>query len=106
MLVADAPCAAAGTFTTSQTASHTVLLDREHLAAAGNTRRPSSSTAATPTAPMASGHARRPADGRTDRARNSASTRTLVMVSSTGIIGRPLPMEKVEQGIAQVEVRA
>ncbi len=31
---------------------------------------------------------------------------SLVLVSSTGIIGRPLPMEKVEQGIAQVEVRA
>jgi glutamate N-acetyltransferase/amino-acid N-acetyltransferase len=30
---------------------------------------------------------------------------TLVMVSSTGIIGRPLPMEKVEKGIAQVVVR-
>ena len=35
MLVADTPCAAAGTFTTSKTASHTVLLDREHLAATG-----------------------------------------------------------------------
>ena len=29
----------------------------------------------------------------------------LVYVSSTGIIGRPLPMEKVERGIAQMEVR-
>src|SRR6476469_2543540 len=35
MLVADGPCAAAGTFTTSKTASHTVLLDREHLATSG-----------------------------------------------------------------------
>src|SRR5262249_45523134 len=30
---------------------------------------------------------------------------TLVLVSSTGIIGRPLPMEKVERGIAQIRVQ-
>src|SRR5438552_927208 len=30
----------------------------------------------------------------------------LVYVSSTGIIGRPLPMENVERGIAQMELSA
>ncbi len=56
MLVADVPCVAAATFTTSRTAAHTVQLCKEHLAATGVHRaRPSSSTAATPTAPTASG---------------------------------------------------
>src|SRR5262249_43056312 len=30
---------------------------------------------------------------------------SLMLVSSTGIIGRPLPMEKVERGLAQVQIR-
>src|SRR5512142_2114299 len=35
MLVADQPCVTVGTFTTSRTASHTVILCKEHLAATG-----------------------------------------------------------------------
>src|SRR5215469_18309041 len=35
MLVADRPCSTAATFTTSKTASHTVRVCKEHLAATG-----------------------------------------------------------------------
>ena len=31
---------------------------------------------------------------------------SIVMVSSTGVIGRPLPMEKIERGIADMELAA
>ena len=104
MLVADAPCAAAGTFTTSKTASHTVLLDREHLAATGGHAQAvvvNSGNANCSNGEQGMRDARRMADL---TARKLGIDPSLVMVSSTGIIGRPLPMEKVEQGIAQIEV--
>ncbi|HET9979343.1 MAG TPA: bifunctional glutamate N-acetyltransferase/amino-acid acetyltransferase ArgJ [Ktedonobacterales bacterium] len=105
MLVADAPCAAAGTFTTSKTASHTVLLDREHLAATGGHAQAvvvNSGNANCSNGERGMRDARRMADL---TAQKWGIDSSLVMVSSTGIIGRPLPMEKVEQGIAQVEVK-
>ncbi|HEX5440306.1 MAG TPA: bifunctional glutamate N-acetyltransferase/amino-acid acetyltransferase ArgJ [Ktedonobacterales bacterium] len=105
MLVADAPCAAAGTFTTSKTASHTVLLDREHLATTGGHAQAvvvNSGNANCSNGEQGMRDARRMADL---TAHTWGIDPSLVMVSSTGIIGRPLPMEKVEKGIAQVEVR-
>ena len=105
MLVADAPCAAAGTFTTSKTASHTVLLDREHLATTGGHAQAvvvNSGNANCSNGEQGMRDARRMADL---TAHKWGIDPSLVMVSSTGIIGRPLPMEKVEKGIAQVEVR-
>ena len=105
MLVADAPCAAAGTFTTSKTASHTVLLDREQLATTGGHAQAvvvNSGNANCSNGEQGMRDARRMAEL---TAQKLGIDPTLVLVSSTGIIGRPLPMEKVEKGIAQVEAR-
>ncbi|MGE5333718.1 MAG: bifunctional glutamate N-acetyltransferase/amino-acid acetyltransferase ArgJ [Nitrososphaerota archaeon] len=104
MLVADAPCAAAGTFTTSKTASHTVLLDRERLATSGGHAQAvvvNSGNANTSNGEQGMLDARRMTEL---TAQKLGIDPGLVLVSSTGIIGRRLPMEKVEKGIAQIEV--
>jgi glutamate N-acetyltransferase/amino-acid N-acetyltransferase len=105
MLVADAPCVTVGTFTTSHTPSHTVIVCREHLAASG--LHGQAVVVNSGNANCANGER-----GMRDAARMTELTSqkfgidmNLVYVSSTGIIGRPLPMENVEQGIAQMEVR-
>ena len=104
MLVADVPCATAGTFTTSRTASHTVILCKEHLSATGGIAQ---------AVVVNSGNANcsNGAQGMADARRMAefAATRlgidpTRVMVSSTGIIGRPLPMDKIEAGVNTVEI--
>ena len=106
MLVADQPCVTVGTFTTSHTPSHTVVLCREHLSATG--QRAQAVVVNSGNANCANG-----ARGMTDARRMAELTGAklgidprLVMVSSTGIIGRPLPMDKVERGIADVQVNA
>jgi glutamate N-acetyltransferase/amino-acid N-acetyltransferase len=106
MLVADAPCAAAGTFTTSKTASHTVLLDREHLAATGGHAQAvvvNSGNANCSNGEQGMLDARRMADV---TAQKLGIDPSLVLVSSTGIIGRRLPIDKVEKGVAQIEVHS
>lgn len=103
MLIADRPCVTAATFTTSRTASHTIRVCKEHLAASG--QRAQAVVVNSGNANCATG-----ARGHRDAERMAELTAsklgadpTLVMVSSTGIIGRPLPMDKVEQGIRQIE---
>ncbi|HEX9068203.1 MAG TPA: bifunctional ornithine acetyltransferase/N-acetylglutamate synthase, partial [Ktedonobacterales bacterium] len=103
MLVADRPCVVAGTFTTNKAPSHTVTLCREHLLASGN--RGQAVVVNSGNANCANG-----AQGDHDARQMAALTAKklgldehLVYVSSTGIIGRPLPMEKVERGIADVQ---
>ncbi len=106
MLVADRPCVTVGTFTTSRTPSHTVILCKEHLAA---TRGSAQAVV------VNSGNANCANGERGMRdAREMAALAALklgiepqqVMVSSTGIIGRPLPMEKISAGISDVQVAA
>jgi glutamate N-acetyltransferase/amino-acid N-acetyltransferase len=107
LLVADAPCLVAATFTTSRTPSHTVLVCKEHLAAGGYHAQ---------AVVINSGNANcsNGAQGNRDARRMTELTAeklgiadpNLVLVSSTGIIGRPLPMENVEQGIRQLAPRA
>jgi glutamate N-acetyltransferase/amino-acid N-acetyltransferase len=106
MLVADAPCVTVGTFTTSHTPSHTVILCKEHLTTSG--LHGQAVVANSGNANCANGER-----GALDAARMAEVTAqkfsidtNLVYVSSTGIIGRPLPMQQVEQGIAQMEVRS
>jgi glutamate N-acetyltransferase/amino-acid N-acetyltransferase len=104
VLVADEPCVAVATFTTSKTPAHPVLLDQEHLAAAG--QRAQVVAVNSGNANCANGErgmrdARQMAEA---AARKFGVDPTLAIVSSTGIIGRPLPIEKVERGIQQVEV--
>jgi len=105
LLVSDVPSAAAGTFTTSKCPSHTVILDREKLAATGNHAQAvvvNSGNANCSNGERGMRDARRMTEL---TAQKLGIDPSLVLVSSTGIIGRPLPMEKVERGIAQVEVR-
>jgi glutamate N-acetyltransferase / amino-acid N-acetyltransferase len=107
MLVADAPCLAAATFTTSRTAAHTVQVCKEHLAASGYTAQAvvvNSGNANCSNGEQGLRDARRMAELTAEKL--GITDPNLVMVSSTGIIGRPLPMEKVEQGIRQIEVNA
>ena len=104
LLVADAPCAAAATFTTSRTAAHPVQVCQEHLAANGSRAQAvvvNSSNANCSNGPQGLVDARRTAD--LVGAKLGIDPQ-LVMVSSTGIIGRPLPMDKIEHGVELVEV--
>jgi glutamate N-acetyltransferase / amino-acid N-acetyltransferase len=104
LLAADGPCAAAGTFTTSKTASHTVLLDREKLASTGGHAQAvvvNSGNANCSNGEQGMLDARRMADV---TAQKLGIDPSLVLVSSTGIIGRRLPIDKVEKGVAQIEV--
>ena len=105
LLVADGPCATAGTFTTSKTASHTVLLDREKLAATGGHAQAvivNSGNANCSNGEQGMLDARRMADV---TAQKLGIDPSLVLVSSTGIIGRRLPIDKVEKGVGQIEMR-
>ncbi len=104
MFAADHPCVTVGTFTTSRTPSHTVILCREHLAATG--QHAQAVVVNSGNANCANGER-----GKRDAERMAELTGAklgidpnLVMVSSTGIIGRPLPMDKVERGIASVQL--
>jgi glutamate N-acetyltransferase/amino-acid N-acetyltransferase len=104
MLVADSPCVTAATFTTSRTPAHPVQVCQEHLAASGGHAQAivvNSANANCSNGPQGLADARRTAE--LVGARLGIDPH-LVMVSSTGIIGRPLPMDKIERGIGQVEV--
>ena len=103
LLVADHPCVTVGTFTTSKTASHTVVVCKEHLAATGN--RAQAVVVNSGNANCSNGE-----QGYRDAVRMTQLVAEklgidpeLVLVSSTGIIGRRLPMDKVQIGIEQVE---
>jgi glutamate N-acetyltransferase/amino-acid N-acetyltransferase len=100
VLVADRVCNVAATFTTSQTASHTVAVDKAHLTATGYRAQAAiinSGNANCANGPR--GHADAQRMTELVAAKMGIADANLVMVSSTGIIGRPLPMEKVEAGI-------
>ncbi len=103
MLVADQPCVTAGTFTTSRTASHTVILCKEHLAATGGQAQAvvvNSGNANCSNGERGMRDARQMAEL---TAQKLGLDPRAVMVSSTGIIGRPLPMEKIAAGIRDVQ---
>jgi glutamate N-acetyltransferase / amino-acid N-acetyltransferase len=104
LLVADMPCVAAATFTTSRTAAHPVKVCQEYLAAADYRAQAvvvNSSNANCSNGPQGLADARRTTEL---VGAKLGIDPILVMVSSTGIIGRPLPMDKIERGVAQVEV--
>lgn len=104
ILAADRPCVTAGTFTTSHTPAHTVLLCKEHLAATGGSAQ---------AVVINSGNANcsngergmRDARQMTELAAQKLGlSPEQVLVSSTGIIGRFLPMEKVAAGISDIQL--
>jgi glutamate N-acetyltransferase / amino-acid N-acetyltransferase len=107
MLVADRPCTTAATFTTSKTASHTVRVCKEHLAATGYRAQAvvvNSGNANCSNGERGYHDAERMA--LLAAARLGIPDPNFVMVSSTGIIGRPLPMDLVESGVNRVQWRA
>lgn len=106
MLVTDRPCVTVGTFTTSRTPSHTVVLCKEHLAATGGGAQAvvvNSGNANCSNGERGMRDARQMAEL---TAQKLGIDPQRVMVSSTGIIGRPLPMEKIAAGIRDVQVSA
>jgi glutamate N-acetyltransferase / amino-acid N-acetyltransferase len=99
VVVADGPASAAGVFTRSRTAGAPVVLCRERLAASGGRAR--AIVVASGNANVATGP-----QGARDAARMAALVAELadvadseVLVMSTGVIGVPLPMARVEAGI-------
>jgi glutamate N-acetyltransferase/amino-acid N-acetyltransferase len=102
LLIADQPCVAAATFTTSRTPAAPVLVDKDHLAASANRAQAvfmNSGNANCSTGERGMRDARRMADLVAEHYHIPAN---LVQVSSTGIIGRFLPMENIETGIGQI----
>jgi glutamate N-acetyltransferase/amino-acid N-acetyltransferase len=99
LLACDGPAVAAGAFTRSRLAAAPVLLSREHLA---------DGRARAVVVNSGNANACTGAQGMQDaRAMAAATARALgiaseeVLVCSTGVIGKPLPMDAIEQGIAE-----
>jgi glutamate N-acetyltransferase/amino-acid N-acetyltransferase len=97
LLVSDRPCAAAGTFTLNRIAAAPVQLDRERV--------PSSSVRAV-VVNAGNANAATGDQGRLDASRTAAHAASrigcaaeAVLVASTGVIGRHLPMGRMLQGI-------
>ena len=103
LLLADRPCVAAATFTSSRTPAAPVLVCREHLAAAGERMQAviiNSGNANCSTGAQGLANARQMAA--LTAARFGLASEQ-VCVSSTGIIGRQLPLEKIASGIERIE---
>jgi glutamate N-acetyltransferase/amino-acid N-acetyltransferase len=97
LLVADAPCAAAGVFTTNRVQAAPILVSREHLRAT----RPRAVVVNSGCANAATGEA-----GLSDAREMAALTARAVgcrpeevLVASTGVIGVRLPMDRLRSGI-------
>lgn len=98
LIVADKPCVAAGVFTTNRVAAAPVLLDRARLAAAPQAQAIAVNTGC---ANACTGK-----QGLADAAEMAAVTAQalgidpdLVLVSSTGVIGTLLPMDRLAAGL-------
>ncbi len=103
LIVADAPCVAAGVFTTSRTPAAPVLVGRSHLR---------SGTARAIICNSGNANASTGDQGKRDAktmcrlvAEQIGCDARQVLPSSTGIIGVPLPMDKIERGIATLAGR-
>jgi len=97
VLAAAAPCAAAGVFTTSATAAPPVIVSREHLS--GGMLRAvvvNAGNANACTGELGMAHARAMADAAAAALGCAAGE---IAVCSTGVIGVPLPLERVTSGI-------
>jgi glutamate N-acetyltransferase/amino-acid N-acetyltransferase len=102
LVVAARPCAAAGVFTTNFVKAAPVLVDREVLATSASSIRAviaNSGCANACTGEIGMRDARAMAALTADGIGCGADQ---VLVLSTGVIGRPLPMEKLARGIREV----
>jgi glutamate N-acetyltransferase/amino-acid N-acetyltransferase len=103
LIVGDHPCSAAGVFTRSRAAAAPVLVSREHLAA-GRARAIVVNAGCANAATGAAGLE----DAREMAAVCAASLGSPaadVLVASTGVIGVPLPMDRIRAGIAAAAAR-
>lgn len=102
LLIADVPCVAAGTFTTSKTAAAPVAVCQERLRSGlAQAIVINSGNANCATGERGLQNAYRMTEY---VARRFALPEELVLCSSTGIIGRQLPIEKIETGVQAIEV--
>jgi len=102
ILAADVPCVAAGTFTTSSTRAAPVIVCQERLQS-GRAQAVivNSGNANCATGELGMQNAYRMTEF---VAKRFHLDKELVLCSSTGIIGRQLPIEKVEAGVAAIEL--
>ena len=102
VVAADATCVADGVFTKSRFAGPSVQVSREHLAG-GRARAIVivSKNANVATGAVGLADARELASGVAERIGCEAAD---VVVASTGVIGRPYPMDRVRAGIAAIPV--
>lgn len=99
LIAADAPAAAAGVFTLNQVAAAPVKIDRKHLKASGGVAR----------ALLVNAGVANACTGAEGNANAMACVKTLskaldapanqILVASTGVIGRQLPMDRMQAGI-------
>jgi glutamate N-acetyltransferase / amino-acid N-acetyltransferase len=102
ILLSDAPCVVAGTFTTSSTRAAPVRLCQERIAsgeAQGVIVNSGNANCATGTLGLQ--HAYRMTEVVAERWNIPEE---FILCSSTGIIGRQLPIEKIEAGVRQIEL--
>ena len=102
ILASDVPCVAAGTFTTSSTRAAPVFVCQERLKS-GRAQAVivNSGNANCATGELGMQNAYRMTES---VAKRFHLNEELVLCSSTGIIGRQLPIEKVEAGVAAIEL--
>ncbi|MDQ2887533.1 MAG: bifunctional glutamate N-acetyltransferase/amino-acid acetyltransferase ArgJ [Chloroflexota bacterium] len=104
ILAADVPCVAAATFTTSKTAAAPVLVCQERLkSGSAQALIVNSGNANCATGDMGLLNAYRMTEL---AAAHLDLENELVLCSSTGIIGRQLPIERIEAGVRQIELSA
>ncbi len=98
LIVGDAPCAAAGVFTCNRAVAAPVVVSREHLA--GGRARAIVVNAGCANAATGEGGLRDAREMAAWTAAGLACAASEVLVASTGVIGVPLPMDKVRAGIS------
>jgi glutamate N-acetyltransferase/amino-acid N-acetyltransferase len=105
LLVSETPCVTAGLFTTNAVVGEALSWTRERLRGADATRVraivANSGNANTWTGEQGARDARRMAELAAQRLGVAPAE---VLVGSTGVIGRPLPMDRVERGVAEIEL--
>ena len=102
VVAADAPCTAAGVFTQSRFAGPSVLVSRRHLAdRTAQAVVVISKNANVATGPEGARHAEEITASVAERLGISADS---VLIASTGVIGRPYPIDRIRQGISALPV--
>lgn len=102
VVAADAPCTAAGVFTQSRFAGPSVLVSRRHLAdRTAQAIVVISKNANVATGPEGARHAEEITASVAERLGISADQ---VLIASTGVIGRPYPIDRIRSGIAALPI--